>query len=457
MDVAYDHIQEDALSTQASNEDSEKRSEQAQTNLNTEFQQAFKAVSSSPWGAKLGGFWSSARKQGEALYTDLQKEATEAQEQATKGFSSLREQVVSRTRSLSINAEPAASGSVPGEEGVPIIKAPVDELASSAASAQAEAEALNAKGEMPESLPADIVKEAGSLVASLRLTAASKLKDLQKAEDAADEALLKFGSNVRNFLRDAVIISAPTDADSKLPKGTDAAGNEVLFETQEPGTGKKVFHTTRLDAQLHAIHTTASSFTEDPQGSTWDEWRSSFDIDSQTDAIAADLDKYEELRRAMEKLVPEKVEYKTFWMRYYFLRKAIEEEEKRRKEVLKGKLFHSPTYIDLHHTLTPSGAAAETEEEIAWDDEDEDEDKSSTPNGANKEASQSTTTLSAPPANDLLKPKSPRRSDEMENKSVADSEASYDIVSGTTSQAPGSPKEEKKSEGGKEDSDDDWE
>ena len=40
----------------------------------------------------------------------------------------------------------------------------------------------------------------------------------------------------------------------------------------------------------------------------------------------------------MEKLVPEKVEYKLFWTRYYFLRKAVEADERRRKEVLKGKL-----------------------------------------------------------------------------------------------------------------------
>lgn len=39
---------------------------------------------------------------------------------------------------------------------------------------------------------------------------------------------------------------------------------------------------------------------------------------------------------------------------------------------------------------------------------------------------------------------------------MADSDASYDIVSGATSRAPGSPKEEKK-DVAKDDSDDDWE
>lgn len=102
-----------------------------------------------------------------------------------------------------------------------------------------------------------------------------------------------------------------------------------------------------------------------------------------------------------------------------------------------------------------TGAVADTEEEVAWDDDEED-DQSSTPNtGANKQASVSTTTLNATAANDLLRPKESRRSED-ENKSVADSDASYDLVSGATSRATGSPKEPKKELKDNE-SDDDWE
>ena len=348
MDVAYDHIQEEALSP-SSPSASEKpplqppadtaldqQAHPQSPTLPAEFQQAFQAVSTSQWGSTIGGWFSTARKQGENFYQDLQKEASEAQEQATKGLSSLREQVAQRTRSLSLNAEPGPLVSVPGEEAVPVQQERTSTDAGAAA-AQAEAEALAAGGggEKPmESLPADIVKEAGTLVASLRSTAASRLKDLQKAEDAADEALLKFGTNVRNFLRDAVTITAPTDS------STDDGGDtkELLFETQEPGTGKKIFHPTRLDAQLHAIHTTATSFTQDPAtGEQWENWKQSeFDIDNKTEDVARDLERYEELRRAMEKLVPEKVEYRDFWCRYYFLRKAVESEEAKRREVLKG-------------------------------------------------------------------------------------------------------------------------
>jgi hypothetical protein len=66
-------------------------------------------------------------------------------------------------------------------------------------------------------------------------------------------------------------------------------------------------------------------------------------------------------------------------------------------------------------------------------------------------ASASTTTLTQ----GMLKPEEPRRSHE-DAKSVADSDASYDMVSGATSRATGSPKEEKRSV--RDDSDDDdWE
>lgn len=99
---------------------------------------------------------------------------------------------------------------------------------------------------------------------------------------------------------------------------------------------------------------------------------------------------------------------------------------------------------------------------MAWDDEEEDErqDVPTTPSAikSSHAASSSTTTLTEPSTNDSLKPQSPRRSHE-DAKSVADSDASYDLVSGATSRAMGSPKEEKRDvvKGAAESDDDDWE
>lgn len=101
----------------------------------------------------------------------------------------------------------------------------------------------------------------------------------------------------------------------------------------------------------------------------------------------------------------------------------------------------------------PSGAAAEDDAQLGWgSDDDDDSDNEQDEDATTPHAARSSSTLTAATTqnqttkantNTLLKPRSPRRSDE-DMKSVADSDASYDIVSGATSRAPGSPKEEKK-------------
>ena len=155
---------------------------------------------------------------------------------------------------------------------------------------------------------------------------------VQRAEDAADEALLRFGTNIRNFLRDAVTIAPPEDESASASD----AKSRVLFESKD-AEGKRVIHTTRFEAQLHVIHSSLESFLKDPASPEWEGWKDKFDVEKKTEEIAKDLEKYVELRSAMEKAVPEKVEYAIFWCRYYFLRLVIETEEQRRRELLKGE------------------------------------------------------------------------------------------------------------------------
>jgi hypothetical protein len=154
------------------------------------------------------------------------------------------------------------------------------------------------------------------------------LKEIEKAEDAADEALLKFGTNIRNFLRDAVTIAPPA-------AGAEA-GSTVLFESKD-AQGKRVIHTTRFDAQLHVIHSSLDSFTKDPISDEYALFAKDFSADNKTTDISNDLEKYSELRTAMEQLVPDKVAYEDFWKRYYFLRHSIETAEARRRDLLKGR------------------------------------------------------------------------------------------------------------------------
>jgi hypothetical protein len=119
--------------------------------------------------------------------------------------------------------------------------------------------------------------------------------------------------------------------------------------------------------------------------------------------------------------------------------------------------------------------AASAEEEVGWDeDSSEEEEESSSDDDSGDEAEpepskapeasrrpgspDSSTTIHPPAAKQgLLKPSEPRKSND--EKSQADSDASYDVVgarSGVPSQAPNSPKESRKDDD--DDSDEeDWE
>ncbi|KAM7192897.1 BSD domain-containing protein 1-B [Rhypophila sp. PSN 637] len=442
MDVAYDHIQEEVLQSDNNNASSsgDKKPEAQQPTLNAEFQDAYRAFSSSPWGARIGGFLGSVVKQGESVYQEAQKELSAVSVDATRGFSDLRTSIINRTRALSLNtsAPPAATATEGGE---------ASETTPTRSRANPSDESSQEQSE--------------TVLSRLREEAAKRLKDLQKAEDAADEALLRFGSNLRDFLKDAIKIAPPTEGSSEQ-----GGSNTVLFESKD-AHGKRVIHTSRFDAQLHVIHTTSENFIKDGAGEEYDAWTEGFDLDKKTEDISADLAKYPELRTTMEKLVPDQVPYADFWKRYYFLRHGIETAEARRRDLLK---------------------AASAEEEVGWDEDSEDEEeeesappKEKTTTTARPSSTGSSTTIqpaaaaaaaassNAAAQPGLLKPAEaqPRKSND--EKSQADSDTSYDMVgaaSGVPSRAPNSPRmsrkdessEEEESSSEEEDSDEeDWE
>ncbi|KAJ5467337.1 hypothetical protein N7475_005089 [Penicillium sp. IBT 31633x] len=398
MDIAYDHIQEEAFSNEEG-ASSNSKPQESNASLNDELQETFRAFSASPWGSRIGGLWDNVRKQGETYYEGARQEYAAASEEAVKGFSGLKETLADRTKGLSLS-----TSALTGAEG------PSDENATPKVPKEGES------GEKTESEGAGASAE--SFITRLKAAAAQRLKEIEKAEEAADEAILRFGMNISQKLREAVSI---------MPPETDETG-KLLFESKD-AEGKRVIHATRFEAQLHVIHSNLESFTKDPVSDEWPTFKKEFNAESKTDEIASDLEKYPELRSAMEKLVPEKVEYSEFWTRYYFLRLVVETEEKKRKELLKG-------------------AHAEDEEEVAWDDDSDAESQSpSTP-----QLRSGPQTLA--PSKETQKAE-PRRSNDQQSQ--ADSESSYDVVSGTVSRTPGSPKEKITSTAKADDSDDDWE
>jgi hypothetical protein len=61
---AYDYIAEEAaLGAEVNEKGKDKAEGPEKETLNTEFQQAYKVISSSPWGARFGAFVGNVRKQ----------------------------------------------------------------------------------------------------------------------------------------------------------------------------------------------------------------------------------------------------------------------------------------------------------------------------------------------------------------------------------------------------------
>jgi hypothetical protein len=240
------------------------------------------------------------------VYKEAQQELSAVGEEASKGLIDLRSSIINRTRGLSLGQTHNA-GEKSGKD----------------------------KDGEKEMSTDEALKESEGVLARLRTEAAKRLKEIEKAEDAADEALLKFGTNIRNFLKDAVTIAPPSEEAGQ--------GNTVLFESKD-ASGKRVIHTTRFDAQLHVIHSSTDSFTKDPISEEYEPWTKTFDLDSKTEDISKVLENFAELRISMEKLVPDTVPYGDFWKRYYFLRHSIETAEARRRDLLRGMYHASPDY-----------------------------------------------------------------------------------------------------------------
>lgn len=60
MDLAYDHIQEQAIPKEG---DQTQEPKPEQSSLNADLQDAYRAISSSAWGARIGGFFGTVVKQ----------------------------------------------------------------------------------------------------------------------------------------------------------------------------------------------------------------------------------------------------------------------------------------------------------------------------------------------------------------------------------------------------------
>jgi hypothetical protein len=71
------------------------------------------------------------------------------------------------------------------------------------------------------------------LLSKLKKGAAQRISEIEAAEARADEYLVKFGSNIGSFLRDAVTIVPPDEL------AHEGGSRELVFEVKGPEEGKR--------------------------------------------------------------------------------------------------------------------------------------------------------------------------------------------------------------------------
>jgi hypothetical protein len=63
MDIAYDHIQEESFPKEGETTPTNSQEQQQHPTLNEDLQEAYKVISTSAWGARIGGFLGNVVKQ----------------------------------------------------------------------------------------------------------------------------------------------------------------------------------------------------------------------------------------------------------------------------------------------------------------------------------------------------------------------------------------------------------
>ncbi|KAJ3254272.1 BSD domain-containing protein 1 [Chytriomyces hyalinus] len=173
---------------------------------------------------------------------------------------------------------------------------------------------------------------------------------IEALADKAEDFLESVEKGVWGFMSSAI---------SMIPSATGTSSKTV------PNKSSIIFD--RRTATILSLRHAESTYILDPSKPTstatseldlaqrYNEYKNRFDITHYSGQIARIFEDDHEVRALLTKIVPRKVNYDEFWMRYFFRVSEVDREEEARKRLMND--------ADLN------------EEEFAWDDDSSDEEK----------------------------------------------------------------------------------
>lgn len=200
---------------------------------------------------------------------------------------------------------------------------------------------LGERTRLNESLQLIELQLKGLDLKQLQTQASHALDTLDSKLELVERQAGKYASLFASFFSDIISVNP-------VLTQTDDDETETIFTSPLANTR---YGASRYDTELLKLHTTAAYYLEGGE---------ELDVEARTDEIALLLAQYPDtLERLMNSLVPVKVSYNQFWLRYFAAEAQLKKAEEKRKELLKKE--------------TKEEAENDDEGEFTWDDDDDDE------------------------------------------------------------------------------------
>lgn len=202
-----------------------------------------------------------------------------------------------------------------------------------------------------------VIREAASravkdLPASLDVGASVAQESLESVGQAIDDigtTVWKSTAQIISHGRDSLLAS-DFDSDSY-----DSSNNGSLKKQLSSSTSDLKRYS-RFDALVRALQSDVNTYLEEPEDlGNFNEWKLGFELDNKEEEIENLIEENGIVEEIYEKVVPNKIDHESFWIRYFYKLHKLKQVEEARAKLVKRAI------------------SGDEEEDLSWDFDDDDD------------------------------------------------------------------------------------